>query len=64
MSLVKTWYAADDAAAKFGVSTSQILSWVDAGLVRCEREDGQVARVNIDDIRLEVEVMVQNSDKK
>ncbi|AMV73222.1 hypothetical protein JCM30471_16250 [Desulfuromonas carbonis] len=64
MSLVKTWYAAEDAAAKFGVNTSQVLSWVDAGLVRCEREGGKVARVNIDDVRLEVEVLVQNSDKK
>ena len=38
-----------------------ILSWVDDGLVRCEREGGKVARVNIDDVRLEVEALVRES---
>lgn len=63
MSLVKTWYTAEDAAAKFGVEKSLVLSWVDAGLVRCEREGGKVARVNIDDVRLEVGAMVSSGGK-
>jgi hypothetical protein len=63
MSLVKTWYTAADAAAKFGVEKSLVLSWVDAGLVRCERDGGKVARVNIDDVRLEIDALVQAGGK-
>ena len=59
MSLVKTWYEPQSAADKFGLPVDKILAWVDEGLVRCEREDGTVARVNIDDVRLEVEAMVR-----
>ena len=60
MSLVKTWYEPEAAASKFGVHKNLILEWVDEGLVRCEREGGKVARVNIDDVRLEVEAMVRS----
>lgn len=63
MSLVKTWYTADDAAAKFGIEKSLVLDWVDSGLVRCEREGGKVSRVNIDDVRLEVESLVSSGGR-
>jgi hypothetical protein len=61
MSLVKTWYAPAAAAEKFGVSTAQILEWVAAGLVRAEQDGDKVSLVNIDDVRLEVEAMVNRS---
>jgi len=61
MALIKTWYTPEDAADKFGVQKALVLGWVDEGLVRCEREAGKVARVNIDDVRLEVEALVREA---
>jgi predicted site-specific integrase-resolvase len=61
MSLVKTWYAPAAAAEKFGVSTAQLLEWVAEGLVRAEQDGDKVSLVNIDDVRLEVEAMVNRS---
>lgn len=62
MSLVKTWYSIEDALAKFGLEKEQLQAWIDAGLIRTEEEKGEVVRVNIDDVRIEVENMV-NSDE-
>ncbi|TYO96364.1 hypothetical protein EDC39_11470 [Geothermobacter ehrlichii] len=62
MSLVKTWYTPEAAADKFGLAPEKVLAWVDAGLVRCEREKDRVAQVNIDDVRLEVEAMVRSQE--
>lgn len=59
MALIKTWYEPAVAAEKFGIQKSLVMLWVDDGLVRCEREHGKVALVNIDDIRLRVESMLQ-----
>ena len=61
MSLVKTWYTPEAAAEKFGLQLSQLMAWVEEGLVRAESEGGKVTRVNIDDVRLEVEAMVNRS---
>lgn len=61
MSLVKTWYPPADAAEQFGIGTGQILEWVAEGLVRAEQEGAKVVLVNIDDVRLEVEAMVNRS---
>ena len=61
MSLVKTWYTPESAADKFGIQIGQLHEWVKEGLVRSEREGEKVVRVNIDDVRLEVEAMVQRS---
>ncbi len=61
MSLVKTWYTPEAAADKFGISTGQLMVWVDEGLVRAEREGDKVERVNIDDVRIEVETMVNRA---
>ncbi|WP_225072942.1 MerR family transcriptional regulator [Desulfuromonas sp. CSMB_57] len=58
MALVKTWLSPEEAADKFGISKALLLEWVRQGLVRSEREDGHVARVNIDDVKLEVDAMV------
>ena len=54
MALVKTWYTVADAADKFGIKKSALLFWVQEGLVRCERDYGEVVRVNIDDVRMQV----------
>ncbi len=61
MSLVKTWYTPEAAADKFGIQQERLMEWVQEGLVRAEREDGKVVRVNIDDVRIEVESMVSRS---
>ena len=61
MSLVKTWYTTEAAADKFGIQVGKVLEWVTAGLVRAELEGEKVVRVNIDDVRLEVETMVRQS---
>lgn len=61
MSLVKTWYTLENAASKFGLTLDQVMAWVDEGLVRAEKENDKVVRVNIDDVRLEVEAMVNRS---
>lgn len=63
MSLVKTWYTPAEAAAKFGISEERITHWVEQGVVRCEQEGKKIQWVNIDDIRLEVETMVQSEKK-
>ena len=61
MSLVKTWYTLEAAVDKFGLQTDKLMEWVEAGLVRAEREGDEVVRVNIDDVRIEVETMVSRS---
>ena len=61
MSLVKTWYTPEAAADKFGIQIGKLMEWVTEGLVRSEQEDEKVVRVNIDDVRLEVETMVSRS---
>ncbi len=62
MSLVKTWYSIEDALSKFGIDRQKLDAWIEAGLVRTEEEKGEVVRVNIDDVRIEVENMV-NADE-
>lgn len=61
MSLVKTWYTPEAAAEKFGITIGQILQWVNDGLVRSEQDGEKVTTVNIDDVRLEVQAMVDRS---
>jgi predicted site-specific integrase-resolvase len=61
MSLVKTWYTPEKAADKFGIKLSLLMKWVEEGLVRAEQEGDQVVQVNIDDVRIEVESMVNRS---
>ncbi|MBE0577592.1 MAG: MerR family transcriptional regulator [Desulfuromonadales bacterium] len=61
MSLVKTWYTPEAAADKFGIQLGKLMEWVSEGLVRAEREGEKVVRVNIDDVRIEVETLVGGS---
>ncbi|MEI6208399.1 MAG: MerR family transcriptional regulator [Desulfuromonadales bacterium] len=54
MSLTKKWYTVADAASKYGVSTDQLLQWVDCGLVRTEEDKGETTLLNSDDIEQEL----------
>ncbi|MCK9172362.1 MerR family transcriptional regulator [Desulfuromonas thiophila] len=61
MALGKSWYEVDAAAERYGIGRAQLLFWVEEGLVRCEREQGRVVRVQIDDVRLQVEQRLQQA---
>ena len=61
MSLVKTWYTPEAAADKFGIKLAKLMEWVEEGLVRAEKTGDKVDRVNIDDVRIEVETMINRS---
>jgi len=56
MSLNKTWYTIEQAAAKYGIPVAQIQEWVDSGLVRTEENDGKVL-VNVNDIEQELHLV-------
>jgi hypothetical protein len=60
MSLVKTWYTPEEAESMFGLTKPQLTAWIEEGLVRFEREKDKVVRVNIDDIRLQIELLVRD----
>lgn len=55
MSLGITWYTLAEAEGKLGLKRVEILKWVEDGLVRAEKEDHNVVRVNIDDLELKVQ---------
>jgi excisionase family DNA binding protein len=59
--LGKTWFTPEEAADKYGVPKDRILEWVEEGVVRCEREDGHIARVNVDDVQLQSDILVRES---
>lgn len=54
MSLVKTWYSPQEAEGKFGVAKEKILALALEGLIRFESEEGEIVRINIDDLTLEL----------
>jgi predicted site-specific integrase-resolvase len=55
MSVGKTWFTLEEAQNKYGISHSLLLEWVSEGLVRAEREEGHIVRVNVDDLQLQVD---------
>lgn len=61
MALMKTWYTPQEAQSKYGVEYGRLMQWVEEGLVRCEREHGKVLRVNVDDLKLELDEFVRKS---
>lgn len=56
MSLTKSWYRVEQAAAKYGLSVAKIDEWVALGLVRTEDADGEKL-VNSDDIEQELHLV-------
>jgi hypothetical protein len=54
MSLGITWYTLEEAERKFGLKQAEILQWVEEGLVRAEKADDMIVRINIDDLKLKV----------
>ena len=56
MSMNKTWYTSEQAAAKYGISLSQISKWVEHGLVRTEENNGEEL-VNGNDIEQELHLI-------
>ncbi len=54
MSLVKTWYSPQEAEGKFGVAKEKIMALAQEGLIRFESEEGEIVRINIDDLTLEL----------
>lgn len=57
MSVGKTWFTLEEAQNKFGIARALMLVWVSEGLVRAEREEGRIVRINVDDIQLQVNDM-------
>jgi len=57
MSLTKNWYTIDEASSKFGVSTKQLQTWVDNGVVRTEGGMDKVTLLNGNDIELELHLV-------
>lgn len=57
MSLTRSWYTIDEAAAKYGLTTAQIKLWIDRGLVRSEGHKGEEILVNINDIEQELRMV-------
>ncbi len=50
-----SWCGIESVESRFGVSKELVLEWVKEGIVRSEDKDGEVFRVNIDDLELKIE---------
>lgn len=50
-----SWCGIEEVESRFGVSKDLVLAWVKEGIVRSEDKDGEVFRVNIDDLELKIE---------
>lgn len=55
MALVKTWYTIEEAADKYGAPIERIREWMEEGLVRSETGGDGIERVNVDDLKVEIE---------
>lgn len=54
MSLEQNWQKLDDAAQKYGVAKSSLLTWIEEGIIRSEVDAEGILRVNLDDLELKI----------
>lgn len=54
MTLQRNWQSLDAAVEKYGVEKSSLLVWIEEGIIRCERDAGEIVRVNLDDLELKI----------
>jgi hypothetical protein len=57
MSLTKSWYTIEEAAAKFGLSTEELQESVNLGLVRTEEHKDKAIMLNGDDIEQQLNLI-------
>jgi hypothetical protein len=54
MSLGNKWCTLGEATQKYGLDSSLIFKWTEAGVVRAEHEGTRLMQVNADDIELKI----------
>jgi predicted site-specific integrase-resolvase len=54
MSLEQNWQNLDNAAQKYGVEKSSLLTWIEEGIIRSEVDADGILRVNLDDLELKI----------
>ncbi len=57
MSLTKGWFTVDEAASKYGITSQQLMKWVEEGLVRTERDTVGMVLLNGYDIEQELHLV-------
>lgn len=54
MTLENNWQSLDDAVQKYGIEQGTLITWIEEGIIRSERDTDQIVRVNLDDLELKI----------